>query len=159
MALVCALVGGATFALFTSNDTNDGNTFGAGTVIVSAGESSFNPPVNYQNMAPGDTINGSFVVENEGSLAIWFKVTAKTDGCLFAGDTPAEVTIHNDNGELPASCEGDADTATINYSVYLPLKADDTYQGAQGELQFKVDAVQKDNNSGKAFSNAELPTE
>ena len=144
MALVCALVGGATFALFTSQASNDGNTFGAGTVAVSAGESDFTGVV-IDNMAPGDTICGSFNVLNEGSLDIWFKVAANASGALFEGATPAVVTIDAYNDALAA-----AGTATIKYSVNLPLAANDDYQGVDGNLNFTVNAVQSANNAAKA---------
>lgn len=144
MALVCALVGGATFALFTSTASNDGNTFGAGTVVVKAGESDFTNVV-IDNMAPGDTINGSFVVENAGTLDIWFKVIANASGALFKGDTPAQVTIDSYIDALAAGA-----SATINYSVYLPLGANNDYQDVDGALNFTVNAVQSANNSDKA---------
>jgi spore coat-associated protein N len=141
MALVCALVGGATFALFTDSAANEGNTFSAGTVIIGAGPQTFTVPVN--NMAPGDTINGTFVVSNEGTLDAWFKVTANTSGKLFTFDNN-KATVTFSNTEWTAISSGA--NATVNFSVNLPFDADNNYQGASGDLSFTVDAEQQAHN-------------
>jgi predicted ribosomally synthesized peptide with SipW-like signal peptide len=150
MALVCALVGGATFALFTSSATNVGNTFAAGTVNVAAGVQTIDVPIN--NMAPGDTISGKFTVTNSGSLKQWFKVSAitaapATGTNIFGGSTPAKVTFNPaDKTELAKD-----EVATVNYTVTLPSGANNDYQGAAGTLSFKVDVQQFDHNPSPTF--------
>ena len=142
IALVAALVGGATFALFTDATTNDNNTFAAGTVKIIAGGQVYSDTVDISNIAPGDVISGSFDVENNGSLKLWYNVTQTASGPLFSGATPAEVAL-TDPGwkELAPGA-----TATVNYTVTLPLETNDDYQGATGTLSFTVDAEQFDNN-------------
>jgi predicted ribosomally synthesized peptide with SipW-like signal peptide len=144
MALVCALVGGSTFAYFTSTANNAGNTFSAGTVVIGAGAQTVTIPVN--GMAPGDTISGSFVVSNNGTLGEYFKVVANTvDSAkpLFTGTNHAIVTVdHSANWELLAS-----GTDVVNYSVTLPGAARNEFQGAAGTLSFTVNAQQAANNS------------
>ena len=140
MALVCALVGGATFALFTDTATNAANTFSAGTVDVNAGPQVVTIPV--AGMAPGDTVSGTFKVTNAGTLDAWFKVTANAAGDLFGGATPAAVTVSNTAFTAIAA----GTEATVNFSVALPLAADNAYQGVKGTLSFTVDSEQQANN-------------
>lgn len=149
MALVCALVGGATFALFTSTATNAGNTFSAGTVVVSAGEANFTDSVAIGNMAPGDVKTGSFVVHNGGTLAQWFKVTAQPSGDLFNTSVMDQAAVVVFAPITWTQLAAGAD-ATVNYTVALPIGA--TTQGKSGALNFKVDAEQYANNP-----NPELP--
>jgi predicted ribosomally synthesized peptide with SipW-like signal peptide len=144
IALAAALVGGATMSIFTAQGETDEKTYAAGTVKLSVSDLESSTTIDIKNMAPGDTINGEFVVKNTGSLPLWFQVTAVTkevegseNNYLFGGGTPAEVTIDNPAGILESGKE-----ATIYYSVYLPLEADNWYQNAEGILLFKVNAEQ-----------------
>ena len=146
MALVCALVGGATFAMFTDQSTNAVNTFSAGTVDVNAGAQVVIIPV--AGMAPGDTISGTFAVTNSGTLDAWFKVTAnkaavagKTN--IFEGATPAVVTFDN---VAWTKITPSTTATTVNFSVALPVAANNDYQGAAGTLSFTVDSEQYANN-------------
>lgn len=148
IALAAALVGGATMSIFTAEAETNERTYAAGTVKIAAGNQTFHEIDTLKNMAPGDTINGEFVVKNTGSLPLWLQVTAVTkevegseNNYLFGGGTPAEVTIDNPAGILESGEE-----ATIYYSVYLPLEADNWYQNAEGILLFKVNAEQLDHN-------------
>lgn len=141
IALVAALVGGATFALFTDTTTNANNTFAAGTVKISAGTQTYTVAVD--NMAPGDSIPGSFVVKNEGSLKLWYQVTSSATGDLFTLDANHAVVV-------PPTTEWETldpgQSATISYNVTLPLEAGNDYQGKTGTLSFTVNATQYDNN-------------
>lgn len=141
IALVAALVGGATFALFTDTTTNADNTFAAGTVDISAGPQTYNVAID--NMAPGDSIPGSFVVKNEGSLKLWYQVTSSATGDLFALDANHAVVVPPTT-EWKALEPGQSDT--VQYNVSLPLDAGNKYQGVSGTLSFTVNAEQFDNN-------------
>jgi predicted ribosomally synthesized peptide with SipW-like signal peptide len=66
--LVAALAGAGTFAYFSDTETSTGNTFTAGTLDLTLGESE-GAPVNLTNMKPGDTAEGTITVKNVGSLA------------------------------------------------------------------------------------------
>lgn len=144
IAFVSLLIGGATFAMFTSQATNSDNTFATGTVAVTAGPQTYTVPVS--NIAPGDSYSGSFTVKNDGTLKMWYKVTSSTSGDLFSGATPATVTP---NSVTWTALEPNTE-ATINYAVALPFAADNSYQGDTGSLTFTVDAQQFANNPNPA---------
>jgi len=145
IALAAALVGGATMSIFKAEGETDEVTYAAGTVKIKAGNQTFYEIDTLENMAPGDTIEGEFKVENTGSLPLWFQVTAVTEEVegsenkyLFGGETPAKVTIAQYNNII----EPDDEETTISFSVHLPIDADNEYQGAKGNLKFKIHAEQ-----------------
>jgi hypothetical protein len=147
IALSAALVGGATMSIFKAQGETDEQTYAAGTVEITAGEQTFHEIDTLENMAPGDTIYGSFDVANTGTLPLWFTVTAETsevDGFynLFDGNFPAVVTIDEYNNII----EPDDEETTISFSVRLPIGAGNEYQGAKGNLKFKIYAEQLAHN-------------
>jgi predicted ribosomally synthesized peptide with SipW-like signal peptide len=82
-ALGAALIGGGTFALFTSETSNEGNTFTAGTLEIQdvTGGSAFSLTQYFQNLAPGDSENGAIKIKNNGTLDAWVKISGvDTDG-------------------------------------------------------------------------------
>ena len=142
IALAAALVGGATMSIFKAEGETDEVTYAAGTVKIKAGNQTFYEIDTLENMAPGDTIYGSFDVANTGTLPLWFTVTAETRGVdgfynLFDGNFPAVVKIDEYNNILEPG-KG----TTISFSVHLPIDADNEYQGAKGNLKFKIHAEQ-----------------
>jgi predicted ribosomally synthesized peptide with SipW-like signal peptide len=143
IALAAALVGGATMALFTDNAVNDSNTFTAGTVDVALGAANVaHVPVTITHMAPGDSHNRNFVVRNAGNLPLRFRVTPTVSGDLF--------TAQGTTG--PATFSGVAlyqnvtlnpnEEHTVDFTVALPITAGNAYQGDQGTISFRIDAVQ-----------------
>jgi predicted ribosomally synthesized peptide with SipW-like signal peptide len=156
IALAAALVGGATMALFTDTATNPTNTFTAGEVDVTVGTTTL--PLHVPgNMAPGDTVTGSFVVDNDGTLALKYSVTAVASGPLFnvqgnaPGNTPAELTI---TGGGTGTLAADTGTGTVTFSVYLPITAGNQFQNDAGNVAFTVYAVQ---DAHTTFSNIPAP--
>ncbi|MGC7870031.1 TasA family protein [Desulfosporosinus sp. SYSU MS00001] len=144
-----AIMAAGSFALFTSNVTNEGNTFTAGTVIVTdqTGGTLSSQEINAGNLAPGDGKTLTMTVKNEGTLDEWVKIdqdetNASKDGGLFEGATPMTLTLDSSVVKL---APGDETTFNVDYS--LPLGADDSYQGADGSFNVKVDAVQARNNT------------
>lgn len=141
MALVCALVGGATFAYFTDSSTNVGNSFAAGTVNINAGESTQTNTTVLTNIAPGYSSTGTFAIANTSTLPIKVKVTAlqstggiwATGGLVLSGVPTDWITI------APA-----ATSTPITYTLNMSTTAGNAFQGASGTLAFKVDAVQAD---------------
>ncbi|MCW3490441.1 CalY family protein [Dethiobacter alkaliphilus] len=142
IALVAALVGGATFAVFTDSSSNTANTFSAGTVELTIGTETTDA-VALDNMAPGDVISGSFAVENTGSLELYYVVSANASGDLFGLDADAAVVTITEGGSGVLDSD---ETAVVSYTVELPLAAGDNYQGVSGDLQFDVEAVQTANH-------------
>lgn len=72
MALMMALVGGATFAWFTDSETVTGNSFATGTLVVGLDNTS---PLAGSNLAPGSSISKSGSIQNTGSLDAYYRVT------------------------------------------------------------------------------------
>lgn len=73
-ALGISLIGGGTFAYFSSSETSD-NTFAAGELDLAMEPTKL---VDLDNMKPGDTVTKDFELRNEGTLDIK-KVLLETD--------------------------------------------------------------------------------
>ncbi|RFU65365.1 TasA family protein [Peribacillus glennii] len=153
-AMGAALIGGGTFALFTAEASNSGNTFTAGTVKINdiSGGAVLSTTANIGNLAPGDTDNATLTIENKGTLDAWVKLDNYTTnanatfkdgtGDLFEGSTP--VTITHDQGAVKVPKNG---TATFNVAYSFPKAANNDYQAATGTVTFNVKAVQARNNT------------
>lgn len=92
IAVIAVMVSAATFALFTAETKNEGNTFGAGTVsLTNATGTSF----AVTGAVPGDTGGGNFTVSYDGSLNAWLGLSVGLKGELFTCDAayPPAVTI------------------------------------------------------------------
>ena len=72
-----ALTGMATGALFTATQSVGANTFTTGTVAI--GVTPVKAALTASNMAPGDSIYGTLVVTNPGTLAHRYSVLSTTD--------------------------------------------------------------------------------
>jgi len=139
IGLVSALVGGATFAVFSSTATNAANTFNAGTVVIEAGAIAQTSALDITSLAPGDVYSGSFTVTNSGTLdAKLTDMTAVTSGALFtSGDCVVGFTMPT--GTIAAGA-----SITVPFTVTYDLAA--TVQGQSGTLSFSVTAEQVRNN-------------
>jgi spore coat-associated protein N len=151
-ALGAALVGGASFALFTSSTTNSGNTFTAGTVVVTdtTGHTLTSEDVLTGNLAPGDHNTFTMTVKNNGTLDEWVQVDAAKSaatnaGSIFGGATPLKLSYAPDVVKL---APGESHTFNVDYN--FPLAADNSYQSATGSFNVVVDAVQARNNTNGA---------
>lgn len=69
-----ALIGGGTFAYFSSSETSN-NTFAAGTLDLSMEPNKF---IDLDNLQPGDSVTRDFELQNTGNLDIK-KVLLETD--------------------------------------------------------------------------------
>lgn len=77
-AIGLSLVAGGTFAYFSDTEVTQ-NTFAAGTLDLSVNPTTI---IDVDNIKPGDWMNRSFVLSNDGSLDI-SKVLLKTDYKVF----------------------------------------------------------------------------
>ncbi|CCQ96160.1 putative Spore coat protein [[Clostridium] ultunense Esp] len=146
-ALGAMIVAGGTFALFTSEASNEGNTFTAGTVVIQdhTDGAIFDVTQFYDNLAPGDHESATITVSNSGTLDAWVKLdNADVSGALFEGNHPLVLTLDNSVKRIPA---GGSATFTVGYS--FPLEAGNEYQGATGEATIHVKAVQARNNTNE----------
>lgn len=149
-ALGATLIGGGTFALFTSSASNTGNTFTAGTVVVTdtSGGPIASKVVNFNNLAPGDNGSMTMTVQNNGTLDEWVKIdtaasnATKSVGGLFGGTTPLALSYAPDVVKL---APGETHDFTVGYN--FPVAADNSYQKATGSFSVVVDAVQAKNNT------------
>ncbi len=132
IAAVAAIAVGGTIAYFSDTETSSGNTFTAGTLDLTLGESG-GAPITLTNMKPGDSGSGIITVSNVGSLAGKLYATSKyvaADGTqpaeFPANMTPDEVakmlviTAFTADGfdmlsrtDLPRSLDGDATDFTV----------------------------------------------
>ncbi len=166
-AVGAAMLAGGSFALFTSQATNAGNTFAAGTVAVNAtnnGAPAFvSATENFSNMAPGDSGTVNLTVKNTGTLGEWVKISnMNPSGLIFdatttdintttgatANDEPLSLTPNanltsGNTGYYLAS--GASTQIAINYS--LPSSANNFYQAQKGTANITVEAVQAKNNT------------
>jgi hypothetical protein len=72
IAAILISVTGASKALFTGTASNNGNTFGAGTLVLTingAPGTASTPVFTITNAAPGDTYNQILSLQNTGSIA------------------------------------------------------------------------------------------
>lgn len=91
MALMMALVGGATFAWFNSTDSVTGNSFATGIVDVNKGGTL---PITVSNIAPGWTNTQYLVVQNDGTLDAFFKVSGVGTPNVLSDNITVKVTLN-----------------------------------------------------------------
>lgn len=161
LSLATALVGGATFALFTDETVNANNTFAAGTVDIVLNDQVSDETTglfNIPDIAPGDSGSIPLKVHNSGSLDFRYDVEVVRSGALFEGDTPIVLTLKSDSGETwvwdknsedfrdlnRELKEGKTDNLTMEW--YFPLEANNDYQEATGSFSVNFTAEQTRNN-------------
>ena len=145
IALVAALVGGATFAMFTDTAVNDNNTFAAGTVDISTNP---NPVFNVPNMAPGDEVTGTLNVANDGTLDLKYNFVNTFGGDLAPvlsivsiKDAAGANVVASDFRQLNAGL-----TESLSITVKMDFNAPNAYQGKAGTLTMNFNAEQWANN-------------
>lgn len=139
-AMGAALIGGGTFALFTADATNAGNTVTTGTLTLQDitngnGSAAF----TVTNMAPGDNGNATVKIKNTGSLDAWVAIDSAAD----TGDLAPVLDVTTPTAPVIIKAGESADF-TVNYS--LQRSAGNEYQGKSAALDVKFKAVQSKNN-------------
>jgi predicted ribosomally synthesized peptide with SipW-like signal peptide len=146
-ALAASMVAGGTFALFTSQVSNTGNTFAAGNVSIqdTTGGKAVNVEGKVNFLLPGDTGTGYVKVKNNGNVASWVHLASveNKQGGLFAGSNPVALDIHDKSAQLLQPGEEKSFAVDYNFDV----NADNSYQNATGTFDIKVQAVQAKNNT------------
>jgi len=151
IALVFALVGGATFAYFTDSAANNNNAFQGGTLDIGLdpATATFNVPV----MAPGDSIDGNVTVQNSGSLPFFYTVAlAKSGGDDNFYDVLKLKITKAASGEaiydgLLSSLNANSSLAAganepLKFTVSLPTTAGNDLQGKTCTVEFTFTATQ-----------------
>jgi predicted ribosomally synthesized peptide with SipW-like signal peptide len=140
------LIGGATMAWFTSEDTNEDNSFAAGTLEISLDKENGQKYFDISNIQPGDHGSTELTVSNVGSLALNYNFGLTEEGGLFEGKNPLKIVI-TDRGNKPIDLDAghnlkpnSQETYTISWS--MPQEAGNSYQAQSGRLGIGVYAEQ-----------------
>ena len=161
ICLVGALVGGATFAMFTDTE-NTSAAFAAGKVDLAVCPEIVTP---ITCMAPGDT--GSYIVyvNNLACLDLVWRVTPSLAGDLAAGANGLNVTVRDSAGNVmngstyrtmtPSTAGMPSDFITVEYE--LPRDADNSYTLDTATITLDFDAEQADNNTAPFTTLANHP--
>lgn len=144
-ALGATLIGGGSYALFTAEAVNTGNTFTTGGVTIENVSSSFSATKYFENLAPGDSEEWTVTIKNKDTLDAWVQVPedgyVKT-GDLFGGNHPLSIDVNNEVFRIKAGEE-----KTFKFKYAFPKDAGNEYQGKTGSLDIKFLAVQAKNNT------------
>lgn len=177
IALSMASVGAGTFtlALFTSSDTNAGNAFTVGTLVIGVNPTS--ALITFPGMVPGDAVTGTLTVSDTGNSTLRYAMTTaatnpdakalrdqmtliirtkdtNTAGCTnFNGTQIYSGTLANGAIGNPAvgSQAGDrtlagAASEVLCFRATLPASTTSTFQGAATTATFTFSAEQTANN-------------
>lgn len=163
IGITAALMGAGTFAVFTSQATNPGNTFTTGTVILNADSEPETPGnqttalFNVDNMAPGISKTQELVMRNDGTLDLTYDGSVSQTGGdanlynalnLKIGTTSGAGDVYDGmlssfggftGGERMLSA---GSNESLFFTVGLPADAGDDLQGKTIEVEFTFDATQ-----------------
>lgn len=155
-ALGATMVAGGSFALYSGQVKNEGNSFASGTVHISdySGGAVANTMLNFSNLAPGDKDTRVITIKNDGTLDAYIGVNGPATqssryGNLFGGSSPLQISYDTAPKRVAAG-----QTATLNVTYTMPLSADNSYQGQSGAINIVIDAVQARNNEFTTGPNA-----
>lgn len=149
IALLCVLIGGATFAWFTDTASNTNNTFSTGTLDLVLGNE---VDASLSNMAPGDSQTGSFTLTNSGSLDMWYRLTPTVTGDFFTVGDEDVFTVKVGGADYTAGSWlqlAAGANVPVEFTVSLNTSAGNEYQDKTGTVSFKADAQQVKNNPNK----------
>jgi spore coat-associated protein N len=146
-AMGASLIAGGSYALFTDEDVNAGNTFSTGKLSINANKEGTGH-INITKIAPGDTGKYTFIVQNDGDYDVWVKADSVVDklGGLFDGNKPLKVNLPSDIQEIPSKGE-----KSFEVTWEFPREANNDYQDKDAKFGIKFMAVQSKNNTNKDF--------
>lgn len=163
IAVLASTVTASAIALWTDTETSSANVFTTGTLDIALTDGA--PlPFNVSGMAPGDSVSGTLVVANSGSLQLRYAMTTTGDGASTLDEQldcvimQGATTLYD--GKLSSAFIGDPAQGaqagdrtldagineTLTFTVTLPIDTDNTYQGATCSVDFVFDAEQTANN-------------
>jgi len=161
MGIITSLIGGATFAVLSDQQTVAAQSLTAGTLKLN-GSQAQSISIPTIGLTPGQTINGSFNVVNDGSLPLRYAVTANTSGNLFnSGDYNGDSRVDTNHAVVAltenqtANIDGNGQYQLVKYSVKLPANAGNDFQNQTGSLSFTVSASQQDASQANGWMTAQ----
>lgn len=152
--LMVGMIGGGTFAYFTSQAENTDNVFTSGTLII--GTSNQGPNVGtmtFGNAQPGDHYAYTINVNNLGSLPFWYAVTAQ----LASEDSELyQALVVSINGGIDQPLSSVAGLVLdlnlvagagedVTFDIKLPRSAGNALQGKSCTIDFVFNAGQVNN--------------
>lgn len=161
-AVVASVTMGA-MALFTDQATSSANGFTSGTVDIALTNGT--PlPFAVSDMAPGDSVNGTLVVANSGTLELRYAMTTTPDNASTLDEqldcviTQGATTLYS--GKLSSAAIGNSaqgaqagdrvlgpgTNETLTFAVSMPIGTGNSYQGTTCTVAFVFNAEQTANN-------------
>jgi len=146
IGLVASLAGVGVYSVFTDTESSTGNTFTAGTIIISLGACSWS--TGFDNMKPGDTVTFTITVGNNGTLPLDYTITCVISGNLSLGTDACFVKQIRVDGVVTASdslsVAGQGDRYdTVEIDIKMPYAAGNWYQNKSGTLDVTFAATQQ----------------
>lgn len=150
--LAAASIAMASGATFTSATTNDGNTYAAGTLEQTNSRDGARI-FDLSNLKPGDTVTGSVVITNSGTLPAIFTLSEDEVANTFAQKDLLTLTVTDEAGQVVTGrLGGIADTVlpvfaanesrTYTFTATLDPAATNANQGKTAQTTYRWDAVQ-----------------
>ncbi len=153
------LIGGAR-GTFTSTAGSSGNAFSTGTLVI--GVTPAKAAFNATNLAPGDSVTARLTVRSGGTLPLAYRITAATAAPnILWTDTARglQLTVRDITDEThpvllyrrgpisalstaPVHLEPGA-SRILEFTVDLPLEADNAFQGQSLSVDFTFHATQE----------------
>jgi predicted ribosomally synthesized peptide with SipW-like signal peptide len=121
LGVVAAAAGVGSYAAFSSQTSNGGNSFASGTVVLTDDDAG-GAMLSMSNAKPGDTVSGCIKVTYSGSLAANVHLYASQTGSL---GQYLNLTVTRGTGATFASCAG----FTADTTNYLGSGAGVIYSG------------------------------
>ena len=137
---------GTTAALFSDSIQNSSNIFSTGRLSIILNQGDDTQLLNVDNLMPGQAGSSPVTISNSGSLDFFYTIEIITAGALVGGEHPLEVIIQDFHGNLVTAntkrflSAGEEETLSVNW--YMPIEADNEYQGATASLGLYVHASQ-----------------
>jgi len=154
--LVATLLMSATGAWFTSDLADNDPGYNLGTIELGDIGAAFDFTLGEGSgdvFMPGDVIDVSFNILNEGSADMWvrFKLAIVGDSLFEAASSTLAPLgyVYNDNDQYfyrTAVLEDETALEPIAFELTIPLTLADDYQGDEISFQLNVETVQAANN-------------
>lgn len=125
-----ALLGGATFAFFSSTATSTGNVFGSGTLTLQLDDNNDEVPASTitasfgdSSMAPGDSTSGFISMHNDGSIDIAKVNLSSTETVSSSPDLADKLNITSAKIGTESTCTTSPTDITSSFTTLAALNS------------------------------------